>query len=215
MSTPLVKPTDGTSTDPESGLPKVTAEKASEIVALYEPSEPAAALLHEEMAPDAYLEALLGGDFAEDAISFLAYGLPKREAVWWGLRCVREVSPEELREEETAALSAVDAWLAEPNDEHRRASFAAAEAASYNTPAGCIALAVFFTEGSMAPVDCPEVPVEEGFCARTVAAAVHLSAVMYEPLKAPETSRGFVDQGIEVASQPAPWEEEQGEGDGS
>ena len=163
------------------------------------------------MAPDAYVEVLLKGDHADEAISFLAYGLPKREAVWWGLRCVREVLPEELTEPETAALASVDTWLAEPNDEHRRGCFAAAEAATYSTPAGCIALSVFFTEGSMAPVDCPEVPVGEGFCARTVAAAVHLSAVMYEPQKAPETSRGFVDLGIEVASQPAPWEEEQAE----
>ena len=215
MSSPLVKPTDGTTAgSAESGLPKVEAAKAAEILELYESSEQAGALLQDDMAPDAFLEALLKEELVEEAISFLAYALPGREAIWWGVRCVRAVSPAELQDEETAALEAVDTWLAEPSDENRRAAFTAAEAATYGTPAGCIALAVFFTEGSMSPVDCPEVPVGEGFCARTVAAAVHLSSVAYEPLKASETARGFVDLGIEVAGQPAPWEAaEEGQGD--
>jgi len=208
MSSPLVKSTDQGATDPaESGLPKIEAEQAAAVLELYEPSEPALALLGEGMAPDAYLEALLSQRLDEDALTFLAYALPRREAVWWGLRCVRQVLPAEPKEAETAALASVDAWLSDTTDENRRAAFCAAEAATYATPAGCIALAVFFSAGSMAPADCPEVPVGEGFCARTVAAAVLLSVVMYEPEKAPETARGFVDLGIEVTRQPAPWEE--------
>jgi len=121
MSSPLAKSTSGTPAEPEQGgLPKIEAEKAAEILELYEPSEEAAALLQEGMAPDAFLEALLSQDLVEDAISFLAYGLPRREAIWWGLRCLHENTPEEVTEEETAAIASVDTWLGEPSDENSR-----------------------------------------------------------------------------------------------
>lgn len=209
MSSPPAQTMASTPSKPgtPSDLAKVEAETASEILERYEPSEEAAALSTDGMSPRRFLDRLLAGELNEDAISFLAYGLPRREAVWWGLRCVREITPDEPEEKVAAAIAATDAWLADPTDEKRRAAMVAAEAATYGTPAGCIALAAFFSEGSMAPPDCPPVPVGEWFCARTVAAAVILASIARKPEEIPVLGKKFAEQGIEVANGPAPWEE--------
>src|SRR6184192_1446688 len=39
--------------------------------------------------PLAFLQSLLRGPTPEDAVSFCAYLLPRREAVWWACRCIR------------------------------------------------------------------------------------------------------------------------------
>lgn len=189
-----------------SRLAKVATPSAKEILERYEPSDQAAALATDGTPPDRFLDRLIAEELVEDALSFLAYALPRREALWWGLRCVREITPPEPPPEIGAALASVDAWVGKPSDELRRAAMKAAEAATYATPAGCLALAVFFSEGSMAPADCPPVPVGEWFCARTIAATVLLGSLANGPDKARKTAQGFADVGIEVANQPAPWE---------
>jgi len=206
--TPLLVTMSATTTNSgERNLAKIGAEKAAEVLERYEPSEAAAGLVAEDMAPDAFLEALLSGDLLEDALSFLAYALPTREALWWCSGCVHEITPADPPAKITAAMAAADAWIEDPSDENRRAAMEAAEAATYETPAGCLALSVFFSEGSMSPPDCPPVPVGEWFSARTVAATLHLSALARGPEEIAKTARGFVDRGIDVANRPAPWEE--------
>ena len=51
--------------------------------------EEAKALLKDEHTPRQFLELLIGKELFLDAIRFLAYALPKREAVGWGCLCVR------------------------------------------------------------------------------------------------------------------------------
>ena len=189
---------------------KVEAETATEILERYDPSDDATALVQEGMSPVDFFDTLVEKGLVPDALTFLAYGLPPREALLWGLRCVREVTPEEPPEEIANAIAAADAWITEPDEDRRYAAFPAAEAAAYETPAGCLALAVYFSGGSMAPADCPAVPVGEWFCSRTVAAAIHVCYLGGDPEKADETARGFVDLGLAVANEPAPWEEEGG-----
>jgi hypothetical protein len=201
MVTPL------TDTTGSAGLAKIEAEEAAQVLARYEPSAAAAQLATPALSPRAYLEQLISEELLEDALFFLAYALPRREALWWGLRCVRKVTPAEPSDAIGAALTAVETWVTEPGDESRRAAMQAAEEATFGTPAGCLALAVFFSEGSMSPADCPPVPVGEEFCARTVAAAVHQASLANGPKEVQGTALALVDLGLEVAAQPAPWED--------
>jgi hypothetical protein len=189
-----------------AGVSAFDSTATAEILSRYEPSPQASGLLSGDAPPSRFLKTLLSKELFEDAIVFLAYALPRREAVWWGLRCVQSITPPEPAPEIAAALSAVDTWIADPTDPNRRAAMPAAEKATYGTPAGCLALSAFFSEGSMSPPDCPPVPVGEWFCARTVAAAVHLGSLANGPKDAAKTARGFADLGAEVASKPPPWE---------
>ena len=112
MSTPSTQ-TMKTASEPvdERDLPKVEAETAAEILERYDASEAATALLIDGMTPHQFFDALRQNELLEDAITFLAYGLPRREALLWGLRCVREITPEEPAKEIAAALAATDAWV--------------------------------------------------------------------------------------------------------
>jgi hypothetical protein len=129
----------------------------------------------------------------------LAHALPKREAVGWAARCARLSGGPKSPEQQTA-LEAVERWRLEPSEELRRAALAAAEKAQLNNPAGCAALAVFFTGGSLAPPDVPVVPPGEGLTARAVAGAVLMAAVVSEPEKAEEKYQRFLEQGIAAAN---------------
>ena len=189
------------------GLAKVEAADAAEICAHYEASKAAKALLTAGLEPTRFLDLLVEKELFDDALTFLSYALPTREAIWWGLRCAREVTPEDAEEPIAAALKAIQAWLDDPSDESRRANMDAAEAATYATPAGCMALVVFFSEGSMAPADCPPVPPEKWLYAKTLSAAVNLGLVVRGQDEIADTAHTFIGLGIEVANGPAPWEE--------
>lgn len=192
-------------------LKKVEAATGAEVLERYEPSEAALGLVKDEMTPGRLLEFLLHEGLMEDSISLIAYGLPRREAVWWSLSCVEKITEDDPPAPIAEAIAAARTWVDDPTDEHRRAAMKAADEATYETPAGCLALSVFFTEGSMAPADCPVVPVGEGFCARTVTATVHMCSLLQGP--SPEdiekAARDFVDMGVTVANEPAPWEKEE------
>ena len=56
--------------------------------------------------PLVFLRALLDGPTPEDAVSFCAYLLPRREAVWWACQCLRQIggplSPVDLEHDRAA-----------------------------------------------------------------------------------------------------------------
>jgi len=188
---------------------KLVAESAAEICKRFEPGAAAAGLLESHPESQAFLSELRTQGLFDDAYAFLAHGLPAREAILWCQGCVREACPQPSPPEQ-AALDAVDQWLEEPSDELRRAAMQAAETATFRTPAGCCALAIFFSGGSIAPPDCPAVPPPEGMAARTVASTVALCGLSVPPERAAEVADLFVARGIEIASGPAPWESQPG-----
>jgi hypothetical protein len=138
------------------------------------------------------------------ATRFLAAALPKREAVWWACLCVRQ-SPALSGPPAEAALKAAERWAGDPTDEHRRAAFAAAEAAGVDTAAGCAALAAFLSGGSLAPPTIAEVPPAEHLTASAVTGAVTLAAVAAQPEKAPGRYQTFFALGTEVARGTRRW----------
>ncbi|HVA48806.1 MAG TPA: hypothetical protein VNH11_20740 [Pirellulales bacterium] len=186
-------------------LNKVEAKTAAEICARFELGEQAKLLPREGIAPAAFLERLIGERQFLDAVRFLAYALPKREAIWWAARCARLVAGAASTPEQQSALEVTERWCAQPSEELRRAAMAASEKAQLKTPAGCVALAVFFSGGSLAPPDVPVVPPADDLTARTVAGAVLMAAVVSQPEKAEEKYPRFLEQGIAVASGQDVW----------
>jgi hypothetical protein len=183
---------------------KVTAKTAQEIGAHLELSQEAAGLLEEKMTPRAFLDRLVGKEQFPDAAGFLAHALPKVEAIKWACVCASLGASDEAEAEISPALQAAVRWVGAPTDENRRAAMAAAEKEGFGTPGACAAQAVFFSGGSMAPPNVPEVPPGEFLTAKAVACAVMLAAVMNEPEKASEKYRDFLRRGIESVDWNAP-----------
>ena len=188
-----------------NGLAKVTAKTAAEVCKHFPLGEDAKKLLRDGAAPAQFLDMLMEKQQFPDAVRFLAHALPKREAVWWACLCARAVGGANLPPKIAAALQTAEKWVVDPSEENRRATMPAAEAAEFKTPAGCAAVAAFWSGGSLAPPNAPVVPPGEYLTAHGVAGAVMLAAVLSEPEKAPDKYRKFLAQGIEVAKGAQKW----------
>ena len=177
---------------------------AVQICSVAELGDEARALLTEKQTPQEYLNLLMEKGNFQDAVRFLAHALPKREAVWWAWVCARRAVPEPAPKIK-ASLDATEKWIAQPNDDNRRAAMSAAETADVGTAAGCAGMAAFFSGGSLAPPDVPPVPPGPYLTARAVSGAVILAAVAVEPEKAPEKFRMFLAQGMDVVNRIKLW----------
>jgi len=170
---------------------------AASAAALF-PIEPAnKELLAEDMPVPRFVELLASHEQYLDAVRLIAHALAKRSSVEWACRCVRLVSGEDLSPVEAAAISAAEAWVADPSEEHRRQAGAAAEAAK-QVPAGWAAMAAFWSGGSMAPPHAPVVPPGPTLTAHAAGGAVMLAAVARQPEKAPEKYKRFLEMGREL-----------------
>ncbi len=172
--------------------------------------EDAGRLLAEGLTAEQYLEVLIGQHQYLDAVRFLAHALPKREAVWWGCLCVREAYGRGLPAAGAAALQAAERWATTPDEDNRRAAFAAAEAAGLGTPAGIAAVAAFWSGGSLGPPHVKAIPPAEHLTGQGVAGAVLLAAVVIEPEKAVDKYRRFFQLGEDVARGTNRWQTPEG-----
>lgn len=186
-------------------LAKVTAKTATEICKPLKLEDEAKKLLRDGLTPRQYLDLLLEKQLFADAAKFLALALPKREAVWWACLCARAVLGPNLPPKLATAVQAAEKWVTDPSEDNRRATMPAAEAAEMGNPAGCAAMAAFWSGGSLAPPNVPVVPPPDHLTAHGVAGAVMLAAVLKEPEKATEKFRKFFAQGIEVANGMNKW----------
>lgn len=170
--------------------------------------EEASAALDPAAQPADFLHLLIEKKLYPDAVRFLAHALPRRESVWWAWVCARRAAGDKPPAKIKSALDATEKWIAQPNDENRRAAKAAADVAGLDSPAGCAGLAAFFSGGSLTPPEAPPVPPGEYLTAKAVAGAVIFAAVTQEPEKAPEKFRSFITQGVEVTQKIKLWPKE-------
>jgi len=166
---------------------------ASEIASIAELGEEAQSVLRPDANSAGFVRDLATAGLFPDALKVLAHALGGRKCIAWSLACLDELKPSSPKQE--LAYGAVKKWLAEPNDANRRAAQDAAEQAKISTPAGCIALAAFFSEGSIAPKGASEVP-PPAYVAEKIAAGGVLLAVVLEPQKAAERYQRCLEIGL-------------------
>ncbi len=158
--------------------------------------EDAKALLKDEYTPRQFLELLIGKELFLDAIRLLAYVLPKREAVGWGCLCVRQISGTEDASKISEAQVAVERWVSNPDEANRRAAKIAADKEGLESPSACLALAAFFSGGSIAPANLEPVAPADHLTPQFVAGTIIVSALKNQPEKAPEKYRVFLQKGM-------------------
>jgi hypothetical protein len=185
---------------PIGPLPKISFQTAVEVCQRYEPEEEAVDCLRDGMTPSEYLQALSEREQWTEAVKFLTQALPKRDAIAWVSQCVRNGLAMSLAPAGLAALEATDAWLADSTDDRRRAAHDAALLAGFGTAAGCVALSVFFSGGSLGPttLEHPIAPTDD-LTGKALAGALLLAAVIDAPENAPLKMQTFVQQGLQFA----------------
>jgi pSer/pThr/pTyr-binding forkhead associated (FHA) protein len=169
----------GATTDETSTVEKAPAKKPlslPELCGLLEIDEESQQLLQPEHTIPSLIATFVEHQKFDAAIRLLSYSLPKREAIWWAYRCVDQLLGNGLSKVEQAIMDAALAWLKEPSEPHRRTAMELAEGDDLQSAASWVALAAFWSEGSLAPPDLPEVPPDDRLTSQGVTAALLLTA---------------------------------------
>jgi hypothetical protein len=138
-------------------------------------------LVRDDQNPQQCAEAMADKGMFSDAIKLIAYGREPVPAIKWGRDCVKQLPPREPLKTPDQALASVEAWLEAPDEDKRRAAQAAAEESGNSKPSDLLALAVFFSGGSIADPDAPPADPPPFIANKLVAGCVQLAAVGFTP----------------------------------
>jgi hypothetical protein len=181
------------------------ATLAAEVCRRYESSPTARSLLRSGQSPQAFFDVLMQQELYDDAVAFLARLLTKPQAVWWGCLCAWDAARPNPSSAVQAALHATLRWLQQPTEEHRRAVEQVARKVGLAKPAGAVAQAAVYAQGSMSPPGLPEVAPPEDLTALTIAGAVCLSAADLTIAGETNAYRQLLRFGLEVAAGKNRW----------
>jgi TPR repeat protein len=170
--------------------------KAVEICKYFVLSEEGKKALSPDLMPEQFAEMLFRMKRHSDAVQLIAHYLPKRQAVFWAMTCARQATPEPTPESE-AALKAAEQWIAEPTEETRKAALKAADAADAGTPAGCVALAAFYSDGLPRTED-PKANARAWFLTAKLVGSAVLLAATADPEQLMPRFEVFITKGLEI-----------------
>lgn len=176
--------------------------EAGQVAQLFELSAKAAPLLVAEEPPEQFFATLKDAKLYEEALMFVALALPRRLAIAWGRNCVgRMAQYTRLAPRDTAAFSAVGAWLQDASDERRFNAFEAARQAEFRSAEAMLAFAVYASGGNMSPseTDPPAHPSPD-MAGRLVHGAISLALMRVPFEQSDEVKLGFLDAGSGYAS---------------
>lgn len=146
-----------------------------------------------------FFAALSRSPTPEEAITFGAYLLPRRRAVWWGHECVRSVI-HLLTDQDLYMLQLAESWVRNPDEEHRQRAMDEGMARRNKSPGVWIALAAGWSGGSMVAPDLPKVNPPIYLTARAVNAGVLGALARVDIKHRADTLNVFVEMGVSLAS---------------
>jgi hypothetical protein len=152
-------------------------------------------LITGEMSPAACLDALEERGLYEDAVRFLAHKLAVRGGIQWAVECARELEAPERKERPNEPLEAAQRWLLAPSEATRQAARQAADRCPDKSAATLIAMAVFFSGGSITPPGGAEVEPPPYSAQKMVAGGVRIAVVSHDPAHAGERYRRALASG--------------------
>src|SRR5882762_10355225 len=150
-----------------------------------------------EQCPTVFLRTLVAAGKIADAVTFCAYLLPRREAVWWACGCAR-ASLGEIPRDRGACLLAAEAWVYDPDDKHRKAAQEIGTQSDSNDPLTWLALAAGWSGGLLAAFPGLPVPVPTYMTARAARIAVLLSVAKLRKDR-PSRLQACIADGIRLA----------------
>ncbi len=166
--------------------------------------------LHEEAkpyvdgnpAPHEFVQRLAQAELYADAIRYLTYALPRREAIWWACMSVRN-APACCGDEIAAeALEAAEEWVKDPSEENRETALTAGDEHNFDmpgAPAAWTAMAAGWSDEAIAADDDEDVPESpKHLTAHAASGAILLVATM-EPEQAEKVYRKCLETGVQIA----------------
>jgi hypothetical protein len=129
------------------------------------------------LSPQEFFGQLKQAGRLREAVSFIALALPRFEAVAWAARFVRDTEPPAAaKSPEAEAIKATLLWIQDPVEARRRMAFASARAATLSSAEAMVAMAAYYSGGSIAPDGCEPLPASPTAAGRFAAGAVQIAA---------------------------------------
>ncbi|GAA0781678.1 hypothetical protein E1180_21245 [Roseibium denhamense] len=148
--------------------------------------------------PGAFALELKEGDAPYSALAYFAHLLPKRESVWWGMKCVSGLDTNKSADDHHV-LALSEAWVREGDEEARAAVHAAAEATKADSAAVWIGLAAGWSGGSLSPNPDHRVDMPDGLTAKAVNTAVLIALGSLGPQEREEALEACLSAGLTFA----------------
>jgi hypothetical protein len=145
-----------------------------------------------------FCRSLLAGRVPEEAITFCAYLLPDRAAIWWGHECLSNLA-DLLDEQDHRLLALVHDWVSEPLEHRRNAAVDEARAADQRTPAVWIALSAGHNGGNPAAYRSSSSRHPPVLTARAVNAGILAGLARVALTDRLSVLTAFVEMGIQLA----------------
>lgn len=114
-----------------------------------------------------FLNELIRREHWQTAVTFCAYLLSRREAVWWGCQSLKTLRPDRLPQD-SAAIAAAETWVREPDDGTRREALRLGMTGDTREPGPWMALGAGWSGGSLVPPELGSVMPERQQTARAV-----------------------------------------------
>jgi hypothetical protein len=154
-------------------MSRVRFATARALFETFPPSVTRIAVEPTDESPIAFLQRLSADGKLQDAVTFCAYLLPRREAVWWACGCARSLLGD-IRQSQAAGLLAAEAWVYEPDEKRQRAALEIGTRSDSNDPLTWLALAAGWSGGLLAPHPQKPVPMPHYMTARAARIAIIL-----------------------------------------
>jgi len=145
-----------------------------------------------------FLKGLAAQGRLEDAFTFCAYLLPRREAVWWACACVRKLTPT-LDKNKAAGLVAAEEWVQQPENDRRLAALDIATKGDPDDPLTYLAFAAGRSGGLL--FHHPETPVAmpANLTPQAARTAIQLAAHYADAAERPTVLRACIEDGANLA----------------
>jgi hypothetical protein len=144
-----------------------------------------------------YARALLGSPRPSDAVLFISHLLPRREAVWWAIQCVRALTAGGDADE---AFRAAEIWVRAPEDDNRLTALRVANDSDRRKSTTWLAFAAGWSGGSILPADQKPVPPPSGACAMAANTAIMLAVAAGDPRAVVDRIAPCAEAGVRFAS---------------
>ena len=158
-----------------------------------------AALLRPDDMPQQFYRRLVAEECWADARRVLAHGCPNERAIWWGCLVAADVNQQTPMREIEMVLPVVLRFVVDPTDENRRAAAMTGKLVPVSTLAGALAMATYFSGGSVSLPQLPVVHPRPFVTGRLVGVAVYLASVKRDAARYKDHLRRYLAMGEDVA----------------
>jgi hypothetical protein len=145
-----------------------------------------------------FLHNLVNQSKLDDAVSFCAYLLGRREAVWWACRSVRRLM-DAIPDADMPALETAEAWVRDPGPEQRQAAQDMATQSNQDRATTWAAYAAAWSGGALTFGRALPIAPPPELTPHAAAVAIGLAAAPLSPEEQASQIKACIEEGARLA----------------